>query len=89
LEDRIDDIDLSSLDEVEISCGIFRRVELEFLEMLSRCKGLKKLVINYMMSPTPETKEVSDKVRGMYGSHVEVEFYVFPDGLYGKRKGFD
>jgi hypothetical protein len=25
----------------------------------------------------------------MYGSHVEVEFYVFPDGLYGKRKGFD
>jgi hypothetical protein len=55
--------------------------------MLSRCKGLKKLVINYKMSPTPETKEVSDKVRGMYGSNVEVEFYVF--GPYGKRKLFD
>lgn len=87
---RIDDIDLNSL-EVEITCTDISGAVQEFLEMLSRCNArvLKKLVINCTTSTIPpETKEVCEKVRGMYGSNVEVEFYMFPDGVLKRRERF-
>ncbi|CAN6356794.1 unnamed protein product [Urochloa humidicola] len=79
---KIDDIDLGSLEEVEISFSKISREELELVELLSRCNAtlLKKLVINYMAPATLETKEVSEKVRSMWRPNVEVEFYVFRDG---------
>nr|TKW29344.1 hypothetical protein SEVIR_3G389650v2 [Setaria viridis] len=50
---------------------------------------LKKLVINCKMSTIPpETKEVCEKVRGMYGSNVEVELYTVPDRPDGRRERF-
>ncbi|CAL4898185.1 unnamed protein product [Urochloa decumbens] len=64
---RIDNIDLESLDEIEINSYKVSHKDLEFLEMLSRCnaKFLKKLVINYKMSITPpETKEVRSMREG-------------------------
>ncbi|CAL4905497.1 unnamed protein product [Urochloa decumbens] len=55
---RIDNIDLSSLEEVEISSSKISYEELEFVEVLSRCSAtiLKKLVINYRARATPEAK---------------------------------
>ncbi|CAL4898182.1 unnamed protein product [Urochloa decumbens] len=79
---RIDNIDLGSLEEVEISSSKISDEELEFVEVLSRCSAtiLKKLVINYEAPPTPEAKEIREKVRSTCRINVEVEFYVFPDG---------
>ncbi|CAN6356788.1 unnamed protein product [Urochloa humidicola] len=88
---NIDDIDLGSLEEVEISFSEISHEELELVELLSRCNAtlLKKLVINYMAPATPETKEVSEKVRSMWRPNVEVEFYVFPDRPNGRRVRFE
>ncbi|CAL4898191.1 unnamed protein product [Urochloa decumbens] len=87
---RFDDTDLGSLDEVEITSLKGFHEEFEFVELLSRCnaRALKKLVINYMMPRTPETKEVCNKVRSMCRPNVKVEFYVFPDGPNGGRVRF-
>ncbi|CAL4898177.1 unnamed protein product [Urochloa decumbens] len=61
---RIDNIDLSSLEEVEISSSKISYEELEFVEVLSRCSAtiLKKLVINYRARATPEAKEICEKM---------------------------
>ncbi|CAL4983844.1 unnamed protein product [Urochloa decumbens] len=82
---RIDDINLSSLEVVEISSFTSSHEELDFLEQLSRCSAtsLRKLVINYnkKRSRTPlETKEACQKIRSMYPPNVEVEFYVLRGG---------
>ncbi|CAN6338779.1 unnamed protein product [Urochloa humidicola] len=88
---RVDDIDLGSLEEVEISSSKISQQELESVELLSRCNAtfLKKLVINYMAPDTPETKEVCEKVCSTCRPNVEVKFYVFPDGPYGRQVCLD
>ncbi|CAN6329676.1 unnamed protein product [Urochloa humidicola] len=88
---RVDNIDLGSLEEVEISSSKISHEELELVELLSRCNStfLKKLVINYMLPATPETKEACEKVRSTCRPNVEVEFYVFPDGPHGRRVRFE
>ncbi|CAN6334745.1 unnamed protein product [Urochloa humidicola] len=88
---RVDNIDLGSLEEVEISSSKFSQEELEFVELLSKCNAtfLKKLVINYWAPATPETKEVLEKVRSTCRPNVEAEFYVFPDGPNGRWVRFE
>ncbi|CAL4992280.1 unnamed protein product [Urochloa decumbens] len=81
----IDDINLSSLEVVEISLFTGSHEQLEFLEQLSRCSAtsLKKLVVNYKKKRPHaplETKEVCEKIRSMYPPNVEVEFYVLRGG---------
>jgi hypothetical protein len=79
---NIDDIALSSLEEVEINSFVGSHEEMEFVKQLSRCNAsvLKKLVINCTKHPaSPLTKEVCEKVRSMCPSSLNVEFYVRSD----------
>jgi len=79
---RIDDISLNSLEEVEITSCTSYHGALEFVVQLSRCNAaiLKKVVLKYRMdSAPPPTKEVCEKIRGMWQPNIEVEFYVFSD----------
>jgi len=78
----IDDISLNSLEEVEITSCTSYHGALEFVVQLSRCNAaiLKKVVQKYRMdSAPPPTKEVCEKIRGMWQPNIEVEFYVFSD----------
>ncbi|CAN6381581.1 unnamed protein product [Urochloa humidicola] len=79
---RIDDISLNSLEEVEITSYTSYHGALEFLEQLSRCNAaiLKKIVLKHkMISALPPTKEVCEKILGMWQPNVEVESYLFLD----------
>jgi hypothetical protein len=82
---RVDDITVSSLEEVEISNCTSSHEELEFVEVLSTCNAtrLKHLVIYYykrkFQAPL-RSKEICKKICSMYGSNVEVEFYVVGKG---------
>ncbi|CAO2149379.1 unnamed protein product [Urochloa humidicola] len=78
---RIDDISLSSLEEVEIVSYTSYHGALEFVERLSRCNAaiLKKVVLKQNTAPPP-TKELCEKIRNMWQpNNVEVESYVFSD----------
>ncbi|CAN6372570.1 unnamed protein product [Urochloa humidicola] len=78
---RIDDISVGSLEEVEIVSYTSYHGALEFVERLSRCNAaiLKKVVLKQNSSPPP-TKELCEKIRNMWQpNNVEVESYVFSD----------
>ncbi|CAN6372561.1 unnamed protein product [Urochloa humidicola] len=80
---RIDDISLNSLEEVEIISYASYHGALEFLEQLSRCNAaiLKKIILKHnTISALPPTKEVCDKILGMWQPNIEVESYLFLDG---------
>ncbi|CAN6372582.1 unnamed protein product [Urochloa humidicola] len=84
---RIDGIDLNSLEEIEItSYKIFGGDELlEFVEQLSRCNApiLKKFVLGHRMFSVPsQTKVAYEKIHNMYHSNIEVECYDFLDGMW-------
>ena len=77
---KIDGIDLSSLEVVEIN-GLFSgsHEQMELVELLSSNAGvLKRLLINDEFCPRP--KEVREKVRSMCHSNIEVDFFVFREG---------
>ncbi|CAL4992994.1 unnamed protein product [Urochloa decumbens] len=79
---RIDDISLNSLEEVEITSFTSYHGALEFLEQLSRCNAaiLKKIVLKHKtISALPPTKEVCEKILGMWQPNIEVESYLFLD----------
>ncbi|CAN6363231.1 unnamed protein product [Urochloa humidicola] len=78
---KIDDIFLNSLEEVEITSYTSSHEVLEFVEKLSRCNAtiLKKVVMKYKMNSPPPTKEVREKIRGMFQPNIEVDFYVLSD----------
>ncbi|CAO2149378.1 unnamed protein product [Urochloa humidicola] len=78
---RIDDISLGSLEEVEIVSYKIYHGALEFVELLSRCNAtiLKKVVLIQNTAPPP-TKERCEKIRNMWQpNNIEVESYVFSD----------
>ncbi|KAJ1275963.1 hypothetical protein BS78_05G177100 [Paspalum vaginatum] len=81
---RVDDIDVGSLEEVEISSHSSScEVLLEFVELLSRCNTtrFKKLAINYHKRfHTTETKQVCKKIRSMHRPNIEIKFYVLLTG---------
>ncbi|KAF8733371.1 hypothetical protein HU200_014978 [Digitaria exilis] len=82
---KIDDINLNSLNKIEIDSYEDFHDGLEFVELKFRCNAkVQKLVINYKVSSTPGTK-VCEKVRNMCWPKVKVKFYVFPDGPNGRR----
>ncbi|KAF8692218.1 hypothetical protein HU200_039821 [Digitaria exilis] len=86
---KIDDINLNSLNKIEIDSYEDFHDGLEFVELMFRCNAkVQKLVINYKASSTPGTK-VCEKVRNMGWPKVKVKFYVFPDGPNGRRVGFE
>ncbi|TVU38763.1 hypothetical protein EJB05_12149, partial [Eragrostis curvula] len=81
---KIDDIALSSLEEVEVSNFTISQEEVEFIQQLSRCNAsvLKRIVIYYKRHPTTSlTKEVCQeacqKVRNKCRQNLKVEFYVY------------
>ncbi|CAO2146887.1 unnamed protein product [Urochloa humidicola] len=79
---KIDDISLNSLEEVEITSCTSYHGALEFLEQLSRCSAaiLKKVVLKHKtISALPPTKEVCEKILGMWQPNIEVESYLFLD----------
>ncbi|CAN6363226.1 unnamed protein product [Urochloa humidicola] len=78
---RIDNISLNSLEEVEITSSTSYHGALEFVEQLSRCNAaiLKKVILKYKMNSALPTKEVCEKIRGMWQPTIEVESYVFSD----------
>ena len=74
---KIDGIDLSSLEVVEIN-GLFSgsHEQMELVEFLSSNAGvLKRLLINHEFCPRP--KEVCEKVRSMCHPNVKVDFFVY------------
>ncbi|CAN6372566.1 unnamed protein product [Urochloa humidicola] len=76
---RIDDISLGSLEEVEIASYTSYHGALEFVERLSKCNAaiLKKVVLKQKIAPPP-TKELCEKIRSMWQPNsIEVESYVF------------
>ncbi|CAO2142137.1 unnamed protein product [Urochloa humidicola] len=83
---RIDGIDLNSLEEIEItSYKIFGDELFEFVEQLSRCNApiLKKFVLGHGMFSVPsQTKVACEKIHSMYHSNIEVECYDFLDGMW-------
>ena len=77
---KIDGIDLSSLEVVEIN-GLFSgsHEQMELVEFLSSNAGvLKRLLINDEFCSMP--KEIRQKVRSMCHSNIEVDFFVFREG---------
>ncbi|CAL4987242.1 unnamed protein product [Urochloa decumbens] len=80
---RIDDISLGSLEEVEITSYTSYHGALEFVEQLSRCNVpiLEKVVLKQKTdSAPPPTKELCEKIRSMWHpNNIEVEYCVFSD----------
>lgn len=78
---KIDDISLSSLEEVEITSHPSSHEAQEFVEQLSRCdaSNLEKVVMKWVEPVPPPTKEVCQKIRNVCGPSIEVEFYVLLD----------
>ena len=77
---KIDGIDLSSLEVVEIN-SLFSgsHEQMELVELLSSNAGvLKRLLINDGFCPRP--KEVREKVRSMCHPNVKVDFFVLREG---------
>lgn len=71
---KIDGIDLSSLEEVEITSFSGSNEQMELVEILSCSAGiLKRLVINDSLCLWPN--EAREKVRSMCHPNVRVEFY--------------
>ncbi|RLM69822.1 hypothetical protein C2845_PM17G12150 [Panicum miliaceum] len=84
---RIDGIDLSSLEEVEITSYTTssQKELLEFVEQLCRCNApiLGKLVFSHTMFSAPsQAKVVFEKIRSMCYPKIEVEFNDFVDGAW-------
>jgi hypothetical protein len=79
---KIDGTALNSLEEVEIFGFTNSREKVELVEFLScNAKILKKLVINYRISPDPSlTKEACEKICSMARPNVKVELYASLDG---------
>ncbi|XP_021317442.1 F-box/FBD/LRR-repeat protein At2g04230 isoform X4 [Sorghum bicolor] len=76
---KIDVIDLSSLEEVEISGFSGSHEQMELVEFLSsNARILKRLRINYHNCRRP--KEAREKVRSMCHPNLKVEFFVFHEG---------
>jgi len=76
---KIDVIDLSSLEEVEISGFSGSHEQMELVEFLSsNARILKRLHINYHNCRRP--KEAREKVRSMCHPNLKVEFFVFHEG---------
>ncbi|CAL4980437.1 unnamed protein product [Urochloa decumbens] len=83
---RIDGIDLNSLEEIEItSYKIFGDGLFKFVDQLSRCNVpiLKRFVLGHRMFSVPsQTKLVCEKIHSMYSPKIEVECYDFLDGMW-------
>jgi hypothetical protein len=75
---KIDGIDLSSLEEVEIKSFSGSHEQMQLVEFLSCSAGiLKRLVINDSLCRWP--KEAREKVRSMCHPNVRVEFFGYCD----------
>ncbi|CAL4987225.1 unnamed protein product [Urochloa decumbens] len=83
---RVDGIDLNSLEEIEItSYKIIGDELLELMEQLSRCNApiLKRFVLGHRMFSVPsQIKVVCEKIHSMYRPKIEVECYDFLDGKW-------